>query len=52
MDLERNNILSCQQHVDIAIDEFINDNGTFPELIENKEGNCDYCKKESKYEIK
>ncbi|MGL5243579.1 MAG: CxxH/CxxC protein [Sarcina sp.] len=51
MDLKSNKILSCQEHIDIAIDEFINDNNTFPKLIENDFGKCSYCNEKSKYEI-
>lgn len=43
---------ACDDHIDMVMDEYINDNETFPELIECETETCNYCKNKSKYEIK
>lgn len=43
---------ACEEHMDEAMDEIINDGETFP-VINSAEGiKCTYCEKECKYEIK
>lgn len=39
----------CEEHVDIAIDEFLVENETFPNLEETKDSMCDYCDKNAQY---
>lgn len=45
-------IFSCLDHVEIAIEEIINEYEKSPELIENITEKCSYCDKTSKYEVK
>lgn len=52
MDLKYNKYFACNDHIDIAMDEYINDNETFPELIKSNEEKCSYCNNKSEYEIK
>lgn len=52
MDLKNSKIYACEDHIDLAMDEFINDNETFPELIDNTTEKCSFCDNNSKYEIK
>lgn len=43
---------SCEEHVDIAIDDLIYDTESFP-IMETTEGHkCEYCDKIAKYELK
>lgn len=52
MDLKNSKYYACEDHIDIAMDEFINDNETFPELVDNTIEKCSFCHNNSKYEIK
>lgn len=52
MNLKTNSLYGCENHIDIIIDEFINNNMTFPEITFNEEEKCSYCNKQSKYEIR
>jgi CxxH/CxxC protein (TIGR04129 family) len=42
-------IYACEDHIDLAIDDFLVKNETFPLLSEAKTGNCSYCEKPAKY---
>ena len=43
---------ACEEHMDEAMDDIINEEETFPVINECKNNKCSYCDKESKYEIK
>ena len=45
-------IYACEEHIDQAMDEVINEKETFPVMNEVNEKKCSYCNKEAKYEIK
>ena len=47
-------IYACNQHVEIALDDFINKYEKAPEIFEtfNKKFKCSYCEKNAKYVIK
>mgnify|MGYP002556362749 FL=1 len=45
-------IYACEEHIDEAMDEIINEKETFPVINEMTEKKCDYCDKKSKYEVK
>ncbi|MEN8079259.1 CxxH/CxxC protein [Clostridioides difficile] len=45
-------IYACEEHVDEAMDEVINEKETFPVMNEVTGEKCSYCSKEAKYEIK
>ncbi|KIL53159.1 CxxH/CxxC protein [Jeotgalibacillus campisalis] len=47
-------IYSCEEHVELALDVFVDEQETFPELrtVDNSEGlstNCEYCRKQAAY---
>jgi CxxH/CxxC protein (TIGR04129 family) len=48
----RENKYCCEEHVDIAIDEFLVENETFPNLEKIKDKKCDYCDKKAQYVLK
>lgn len=43
---------ACEEHIDEAMDEVINEKETFPIISEVKDKKCDYCSKKSCYEVK
>lgn len=43
---------ACEEHIDEAMDEVINEKETFPVINEVEGKRCSYCDKESKYEVK
>ena len=43
---------ACEEHMDEAMDDVINENETFPVINEASGKTCSYCEKESKYEVK
>lgn len=43
--------LACDEHIDIAIDDYINEKESFPNMITHENGKCSYCDKNSKYMI-
>lgn len=45
-------IYACEEHIDEAMDEVINEKETFPVINESKGDKCSYCNKEAKYEVK
>jgi CxxH/CxxC protein (TIGR04129 family) len=58
MQLKKKDTLSCQEHVDMAIDDFILENETFPVLEafegsgKNDNGLCSYCSSAAVYILK
>lgn len=47
--LETDEMYSCENHIDIAIDDFLVKNETFPILNSSKECKCDYCDDDAVY---
>lgn len=46
------NTFACKDHIDMAMDEIINETESFP-IIENvKEEKCDYCNNMAEYIVK
>lgn len=45
-------MFSCMEHIDLVMEEFINEYEKSPDLIENNNGKCSYCNQTSKYEVK
>ena len=43
---------ACEDHIDEAMDDVINFEETFPVISECINNKCDYCEKQSKYEVK
>ncbi|WP_125154144.1 CxxH/CxxC protein [Clostridium rectalis] len=53
--MHEKNKFSCEEHIDIAIDDFLVDYETFPILtnIDNSTNkSCNYCAKNALYELK
>lgn len=50
MALDKNK-LCCEQHVDAAIDDYINEYETFPNMDKAEDGKCDYCEDKAEYII-
>lgn len=44
-------IYSCTEDYDMAIDDFILENNTFPVIVEDLNGMCSYCKNKSAYRL-
>ena len=42
---------ACEDHIDEAMDEVINEEETFPIINKCKDNQCSYCEKHSEYEI-
>ncbi len=45
-------IFACRQHVDIAIDDFVNEKEAAPQMSKVQDIKCSYCNEEAEYEIK
>ena len=45
-------IYACEEHIDEAMDEVINEKETFPVINEVEEMKCSYCNNKAKYEVK
>lgn len=45
-------IYACEEHIDEAMDEVINEKETFPVMNEVIGKKCSYCDEEAKYEVK
>ena len=44
-------IYSCTEDYDMAIDDFILESKTFPVIVEDQSGRCEYCKNKSAYRL-
>jgi|GEM_PF-570799 len=42
-------IYACGEHIDMAIDDFLVENETFPVLSKAAEGKCSYCSRPAEY---
>lgn len=49
--LDTDKIYSCENHIDIALDDFIVKYETFPVMDSIKECKCDYCSEAAVYVI-
>lgn len=45
-------IFACKAHVEMAIDDFVNEKEAAPEIINTQKNKCNYCKEDAEYEIK
>lgn len=48
----RRNKYCCENHVDMAIDDFLLENETFPYLEKTEQCKCAYCDKTAEYVLK
>lgn len=47
--MSKENKYCCSDHVDMAFDDFLEENETFPYLIDVDNRKCTYCNKDAKY---
>jgi len=45
-------IFSCEEHVDMAIDDYVNDKGEAPEVLMDSGHKCNYCENAAVYIVK
>ena len=45
------NKFSCEEHIDIAIDEFLVEEERFPSMDKALDNKCDYCSDKAVYEV-
>ncbi len=45
-------IFTCKEHVEIALDDFVNDMEAAPQITANDNEKCCYCNEKAEYEIK
>ncbi|MDF2881161.1 MAG: hypothetical protein K0R54_1718 [Clostridiaceae bacterium] len=50
--MQEKNKLCCEDHMDIAFDNFLAENETFPYIEAANHEKCSYCEKEAKYILK
>lgn len=43
---------ACEEHMDMAFDDFLIENEAFPNLCEAADEKCSYCDKKAKYVLK
>jgi CxxH/CxxC protein (TIGR04129 family) len=43
---------ACLEHVDMALDDFVNEQSCAPEMAVCKDGKCDYCHQKAVYLVK
>ena len=52
MQQNNNQICACEEHIDLAFDDFLVNNETFPLLTKIVDEKCNYCEKEAIYALK
>lgn len=50
--MEINIIYACKEHVEMAIDDFVNSTEEAPQIIKIENKKCNYCDEKAEYEIK
>lgn len=50
--MEHTIIYACKEHVEIALDDFVNDMEEAPEITVADKEKCSYCNEKAEYEIK
>lgn len=45
-------IHACRLHIEMAIDDFVNEEESAPEIIKVQNEKCSYCEEKAEYEIK
>ncbi len=45
-------IYACREHVEIAIDDFVNKKEVAPQITKVQSEKCSYCKEDAEYVIK
>ena len=45
-------IFACKAHVEMAIDDFVNEKEAAPEITNINKIKCNYCEEDAEYEIK
>lgn len=44
-------VYSCEEHIDMALDDFVNENENAPDMEVDESHKCCYCDKNSRYKI-
>lgn len=50
--MREKNIFCCSEHMDMAFDDFLVENETFPNLEETTNNKCSYCDNDAIYILK
>ena len=45
-------LYACFEHVEMAIDDYVNEKEEAPQIIKVQNQKCSYCKEDAEYEIK
>ena len=45
-------LYACREHVEIAIDDYVNEKEEAPQITKVQNQKCCYCKEDAEYEIK
>ena len=49
--LQEKNKYSCEEHLDMAFDDFLLENEESPCLLDTDDNKCDYCENKAKYKL-
>ena len=52
MQKKKNEINACRDHIEMALDDFVNKYETAPEIILDSEKKCFYCEKKADYIVR
>lgn len=45
-------LYACLEHVEIAIDDYVNEKEAAPQIVKVQNKKCSYCNEDAEYEIK
>ncbi|MBN2284846.1 MAG: CxxH/CxxC protein [Tissierellales bacterium] len=48
----KNEIYACEEHIDMAMDDFVNDNEAAPEVLSYAGEKCNYCDRMAVYLVR
>ncbi|MFO7887340.1 MAG: CxxH/CxxC protein [Eubacteriales bacterium] len=49
--IKKSKIFTCEEHIDLGIDDFVNHTKQAPNIEITKDNKCDYCEKKAAYKI-
>lgn len=49
--MDNKNIYACKEHIEMAIDDFVNSTEEAPQIIKFENEKCNYCNEQAEYEI-
>ncbi len=50
--MDKEIIYACKLHIEMAIDDFVNEKESAPQVVKVQNEKCSYCNEEAEYEIK